>query len=167
MQETSPPNLHPRCSPGCALCLRSVIAARDVAAPVYPLHNVVSVQIRPEKIQSSGDSIGGKAYSRLPKNAEPYWYARLAADSNPQSSQLQRQRGGGTHGDSGSATALLACRVMRSGLNPLTRHAIELEINGDRDGNDESHQPHYLQRSGTDGVFLISIWFPANRETRR
>jgi hypothetical protein len=33
--------------------------------------------------------------------------APLAADANPQSSQLRVTRGGGTHGDSRSATALL------------------------------------------------------------
>ena len=54
--------------------------------------------------------------------------------------------GEGTHGDSGSAPHCCLSRgAFRS--EPLTTHAMELSINGDRDGNDESHQPHHLQRS--------------------
>src|ERR1700721_3973273 len=40
---------------------------------------------------------------------------------------------------------------------PLTSHAIELSVNGDRNGNDESHQPHHLQRFCTDGVLLLDV----------
>jgi hypothetical protein len=64
-------------------------------------------------------------------------------DANPQSSQL---RVSAEEGPTAIAVVPRHCCLSRGAFRSelLTRHAIELSINGDRDGNDESHQPHHL-----------------------
>jgi hypothetical protein len=61
----------------------------------------------------------------VPKNAEPNWSARLAAEAIPQSSQLVRPSGEGTHGDNCSAPAQQPVAWCVSLLSP-GNHAMEL-----------------------------------------